>query len=204
MKLVLAVLLTGVATSYAQPSVPHPNTRVRAGPRVGINRTSFVGDGVRDLFSPDTRTGFQAGGFAMVEFTDYVGFEAGLCYTQKGAPFTVFLPEDVAVEYDYIQFAMLPIGRAPIGESVRLRGLLGPTVSANVRTKGEVVGGGSVNLLDFGLMLGAGIEVVTSAGAFVFDARYELGLRTVYECTSDQCHHDVRNEVFMIGGGFAL
>lgn len=202
MKLLVAIALSSSAAS-AQAIPPPTDNLIRGGPRLAISMAKLGGDGVGGGVS--TRTGLHAGGFLLVGPSPYFAIESGLFYAQKGASLgTVF--DHGSVTLDYVQLALLAVPRVPVGGNARACALLGGTVNRNIKAEQTVDGvyedlDGKIRKIDFDLLFGLGLEVVTTYGVVVFDVRYEYGLETI-DVSEDP--DDVRHRVLTIGGGFGF
>jgi len=201
MKCVAVALVLGtVATAHAERTPEYQDRPLRFGPRLGIDVAWLTGEDVReDQF--EERICAHAGGFVLIAFSPYVAFEGGVFYAQKGHAFS-----NGSIKLDYVQTALLAVGRVPLGLNVKLRGLLGPTTSYNVRAR-AIIDDDNMNVrneiapFDVGLTGGIGVESMTDYGVILFDARFEYGLLRL-DGTKE--HEDIKSRVATVSVGFGF
>lgn len=186
--LAIGLILTTQTTADAQIGV-----------RGGVNFATVTGDDV----DADTRTGLMVG-----LYTNYalgngsIILQPEVLYTQKGFETTQSFGElgdaDVTFKLDYIEVPILAKVNFAGNESFAPHVYAGPYIAFKVNATAESNGDegdvDGVESTDFGLVLGAGVDI----GALNIGARYGLGLTEIGETG------DAKNSVFSIVAGFSI
>lgn len=151
---------------------------IRVGPTFGVNITKITGDNQEDA---TTRTGIRAGGFATIGLGGNFALQPELVYTGKGANY----PDDEAeIKIGYIQLPVLARLRIPTGQGKAAPYLIAGPAFAFKAGCTIVVEGESMDCddtstevagSDFGLILGAGLEV----GQGRISVRWDQGLKNI-------------------------
>ncbi|MGD9546655.1 MAG: porin family protein [Candidatus Krumholzibacteriia bacterium] len=170
-----------------------------------------------DIF--DGKNGFQAGAFIGTGFDTPIGFRAEALYARKGAKQILTAVnengEDLG-EYDffhnvdYLQIPALLTVSLFQGETIRPVVFAGPAVGfeLSAKVKGEIPNdvlqdSGSVEedldtdeTTDISLVFGGGVEILKHGRLYLFQVRYDRGLKEIY--------FDIENEAvtIMAGVGF--
>ena len=121
------------------------------------------------------------------------------------------------IKLSYLEIPVLAKIAIPTQGSVKPVLIIGPSLSfkLSAEAEGEMEVEGyseseeidisdEVSGVDFGLVFGAGVDVLLASGTLTFDARYNLGLTNVPDIEGES--YDVKNAVisFMVGYAFAL
>ncbi len=194
--LVLVVLLVSGTTAMAQNK--------GSGFKIGVNFSELNAD--PDIgVTFDRRTGLVAGVFYQFPIAPHFSFQPEWLYSQKGAEVT----EEGAhgnLDLDYFDVPLLlRWDSTTAGESV-FNVFGGPSINFRHRARSEGDVGmfhGDVDIrseierIDFGIVVGAGIEV----GHFLIDGRYQFGLKTVNKF-ADEDEVKLKHRTFSIMGGW--
>ncbi len=174
----------------------------------------------------DSRIAFSVGGFFGYRLSEQFAFQPELSFVMKGAgsavTFTGFIealpPEEnpvvtnVHFEYklDYLELQVPLTLLIPAGSSVLMpRVYLGPSLALEVgcETGADVEGEAAPSIpcftetkkVDFGVIVGAGLDTRLGDGALTTDLRYNLGLRDINAGIGGA----VRNRVVQLLVGYA-
>jgi hypothetical protein len=108
-------------------------------------------------------------------------------------------------EARYVQVPLLVRASRSLGESVSVYGFTGPTWDFLLSYRAQALDGSVLDLtdrarqMDLGLLGGAGLELVVSAGqSLTFEGRYSYSLQTISRDESE----DFRNRVFAVMLGY--
>lgn len=171
---------------------------VKTGAKGGLNFAKIT-DG-----NYDTRTGFVVGGFAKFNIPDSpLSIQPEAFYSQQGGEI-----DGNEIRLDYLQVPVLfKLGLAQ-GGTVEPNIFAGPY--AGLRLIAEQDGGtgglfgGSSNIenetesVDYGAVIGAGIDIDVGNSIFTMDARYGMGLADVFNNQSG------KHSVFSVTFGISL
>jgi len=186
------------------------------GVKGGVNLATFRTD-VEDF---DSRTGFNVGLFTRIS-AGPLALQPELLYSQKGAAFSFDIPEfdgfasvegvgadqtfpgsslDVTFQVDYLEIPILAVLDLPSGPLSPFL-MAGPALGIKLNESVSVSGfdddfidddEDEVNSIDFGLVLGGGLNVGLPTGqTVVFDARYTLGLTDLFDTPEFDDEFDV-------------
>jgi len=185
-------------------------------------------------FDTKMRMGGAFGGFLIYSISDMFAIQPELLYTMKGVKGETTVALDFYDEYwnylgtydvtlkgtiklSYLEIPVLAKIAIPTQGSVKPVLIIGPSLSfkLSAEAEGEMEVEGyseseeidisdEVSGVDFGLVFGAGVDVLLASGTLTFDARYNLGLTNVPDIEGES--YDVKNAVisFMVGYAFAL
>jgi hypothetical protein len=175
------------------------------GGKVGMNAATRGGEHADGLvLKTNYKLSFSAGGFANVRLHQWFAIQPEILFVMKGANREADGRDRGSHNLNYIVVPILLHGRYSVRDGLAIHGLLGPEmgflVSAEVRNEnGDTLDlRNETNLIDVGLIFGAGMSWrYPQKGAFLFEARYDLGLRSIDRDEGV----DVKNRVlsFMIG-----
>ncbi|MFH2053059.1 MAG: porin family protein [bacterium] len=167
----------------------------------------------------DGKNGFQAGAFIGTGFDTPIGFRAEVLYARKGAKTTQIATDengeshgefDFFYNVDYVQVPVLLTVSLFQGEIIRPVVFAGPAVGfeLSARLKGDLPpgllqDGGEVDedletdeSTDFSLVFGGGVEILKHDRLYLFQVRYDKGLKEVYL--------DAKNEAVTIMAGIGF
>jgi len=179
------------------------------GIKAGMNIANWHGDHAGGM---DSRLGFCGGGFVVLGLTDIFVIQPEALYTQKGVKWEIRLnPQGylkATLEYDYIEIPLLFKLVSPVKGGVKPNFLVGPYFAINVNAKEKIEEtstpteldyGELVKDIEFGIVLGGGVDFPLEKGKIVFDGRYTLGLTT----TSEE-GWDLKNKVVSLMLGYSF
>jgi len=198
----------------ASPSLAQKNFDF--GAKLGLNSTGMFGDAVNENSFP--KQGFVGGVFVRWGLTPTMMVQAEVLYTRKGTDCTVEgipgLIDTLAVKLDYIEVPVLFRYDFSVPMKFKPHLLIGPAVAFNVSARGTTDDGSSfypdkfdipnTRSVDFGLVMGAGVDFSLGAGALGIDARYTLGLMNAFEDMSSDDVSSDSEEIPFVDDGRAL
>ncbi len=193
-----------------------PLSAQRFGVKAGFNVAGLSGDYIIELKS---LSGFRFGGFLTLDMAGGLQIQPEAYYTQKGAsyeqngmlwdvPFTM----KGKLKLDYIEIPVLVKYVLKTG-SLEPFFFAGPYFAFKASAKGEVamnVGElgtetetedlEDVKSTDYGVVVGAGLNLPLGQMTLIFDVRYTLGMTNI----SDVLDESVKNGVFSILAGIGF
>lgn len=189
-------LLLGLIVLTASPA----RAQGGSGAIIGVNfaNIEFTDN---DAPEPDRRTGLVGGVFVNVPLGASLSVQPEVLYSQKGAKFQEGNNE-ARLELDYLDVPVLL--RVTAGGQSGLALFGGPSVGFKLRARSKIDVDGTtdeedisddVETIDYGLVLGAGIQ----GGSFFLDGRYQWGLSNT---NKDKTEPEVKNKVLSIVLGF--
>lgn len=147
---------------------------------------------ITDASGLSNKTGFQAGVFGGIKFTEKVGIQADILYSQQGAEFDLG-----KFELDYVNIPIVLKYYLVQGFNVQAGPQFGFVVKDDVYT--ETLGGNSIEAntenTDVSGVVGAGYDFPLGIRV---DARYNFGLTDVVEGASS------KNSVFSLALGYSF
>lgn len=215
MKITIVVLVTMLLTDvYAQ----------KVGVKAGLNLANMLTKDDEETYSDDydMKPGFHIGATLEFPLSDMISFEPGLMLSTKGFKMSIEGSEmgisyenEIKVNLVYLDIPLNLKAGLDVG-GAKVYGLVGPYVGIGMtgKMKGEVTVGGEtvededdiewgsdeeksdLKRLDFGLTVGAGVEV----SSFEVGLSYGLGLANISPYTEDG--YKVANRVFAISVGY--
>jgi len=169
--------------------------QISGGIKGGLNfaNQEYSSDGFN--ISPDARTSFHLGAFAVINFSDKLGLQPELLYSGKGSEFNVS-GSSFTQKFTYLDVPILL--RYSITEMISLHA--GPQISLLMSAEDEDGDdiSDSVSGSDLGLSFGGQVDLPMGLVAGV---RYNLGLSNIDDTNSGG---DVKNKVFQIYVGYKL
>jgi len=180
-KLIIAIVALAIGTTAFSQELD-------LGIKAGANFAN-----ISDASGLSNKTGFQAGIFGGVKFTDKVGIQADLLYSQQGADFDfgdfdlTYLNVPVVVKYYLFQGLNLQVG-PQFGFIVEDK--------INVRA-GDLIADAKAESFDLSGVVGAGYDFPFGIR---LDARYNFGLTDVSEFEG----YDGKNTVFSVALGYSF
>lgn len=148
---------------------------------------------ISDASNLSNKTGFQAGLFAGIKFTDKVGVQADLLYSQQGAKFKfgdfdlTYINVPIVVKYYLIQGLNIQAGP-------QFGFIVDDKITVNL---GDVVTDAKAENFDLSGVVGAGYDFPFGIR---LDARYNFGLTDVSKDTGA----DGKNSVFSLALGYSF
>lgn len=135
----------------------------------GLNIATVKGDDIADGVS--TKTGFNLGAFFMIPVNEILTIQPEILYSSKGYTGTT----DKVANLNYLEIPVLL--KFSFGEGVKPSIFVGPYLSMLLSAdyNGSDVKD-SFESTDFGIVIGAGIDIDMGDGVFTIDGRYSLGL----------------------------
>lgn len=217
MKRLISITLTAT-TLILSASHESGAQEVSVGLKGGLNKT----EATLPLASTVERgraTGFHVGAFASLRLSPLVELQIEALYTEKGlAGRRANGDLSYELEGGYVEIPVLAKVRAPLGlgGAVRPYVFAGPTVALEVSCQvrgrdgstylyylcdGPPIHFDQRKKLDYGLMLGAGVEIPMRAVRLSVDLTYDWGIRDLAD--SPDIPGEVRHGAFMVSAGFA-
>jgi hypothetical protein len=152
----------------------------------------------------DSRTGMSVGGYFGIPVNQTLAVQPEGLFTMKGSKY-----ETGSSKLNYIEVPVLARASFMHDASARPAIFAGPAVGFNISAKAEdeteeeVDIKDSVNPIDFGMVVGGGVDIPFSEGknSFGIDLRYTMGLNNINDTDTDV---DVKNGVFQIMGSVGL
>lgn len=183
----------GLVTAAAAPIEKRP---FRFGGRFAINSATQAGF--------QRRAGIAIGAYAKVDVAPRMSLEAGASYSQKGAAFDarLLMPGDPdSYRLDYLEVPIVGVFSYPLSPTMRARGFGGPYIDFLVAAEGNLEA--TTKTVDFGLVLGGGIDVDLGRHTLVFDLRLEFGLtNTTTLVLNNGATADFKHNVVSLYGGY--
>ena len=191
-------------------ATPSFGQRLSAGPKVGVNFSTWSGD-IEDV---DTKTGFNVGAVFGIDLSEYFRLQIEGQYVQKGVKDSE-QGLTAKIKVDYIEFLFPATLTIPTGSgAVTPRFFAGPslafemncTVTAEYQGSDDSAscsdGGLESKSVDFGLLIGAGLDVATgNSGAVFLDILYNLGLVNINDTPGGE-DVSVKNRNIQIDAGY--
>ncbi|MEL6658440.1 MAG: porin family protein [Bacteroidota bacterium] len=186
------------------------------GPKVGVNIGSWGGDDIFDDADYGSITGLQFGAVAVIPVSDKFAIQPELVYLQKGSSFEFDFLGDKIESNTTLNYLEIPIlarinvtdGPTQIfinaGPSIGF-GLSGTISSESGGEESEVdidFDEDGISSFDFGLAVGAGVQLEVGPGQIFFDVRYLLGLANLDDSEPEDEQIDVFNRGIGASVGF--
>lgn len=209
----LACLLVWTAGAEAQ--------EITLGVKGGLNASKLAASDADDPeFGLDSQTGLRAGAFAQFAFGRVFAIQPEVAYSRRGAQ-TQDEDSPVKLDLDYVEIPLLLMARLTSRESpVDPFLYTGPQVSFETRCRvsGEDLGALSGSdcgdflpdgrLLtkdtEFGVVFGAGFDILFNRLTVQLDVRYNLGLTDLADDEAGDVSLKSRVWSFMLGFGIPL
>lgn len=168
-----------------------------AGLKIGVSTTTFSGTSINEL---DWRSAFAGGFIFGASFGDYLKVQPEAIYTVKGASISNVIIDDVPTELDavfsiaYLDLPVLlhiyPVQSRRFYPKVFAGPLLSYQLDARVKTiepngTSQSETDDSVDDIDYGVVLGAGVDFNFRGERVTFDARYLLGTSNIRSSRPD-------------------
>lgn len=191
--------LTGLVLSVLAP--PAAAQELSGGVLGGLGFASFANAD----YDTNRRIALRAGGFAVMKLSSSWGGRVEAAYAMKGVEAG---GGAVTVALDYIEVPVLAEYWIGTGGTVPVI-FTGPAVGFKVVSKlqgdgGSLDYGDSVPDVDFGWVLGGGLETSFGDLPVLLDARYTRGFRSVFDFGPDDSDSDDKNSVISVGVAVTL
>ncbi len=186
---------------------------ITTGVKVGLNSATTGGtDG-----SSQSITSFNAGMFATFDVTGLLALQSELLYTMKGYKASYPVPEVigpipfgsgiVTAKISYLEIPVLLKLNTSSLRTIRPNIFAGPEVAFKLSSK-AISGSPSseqdlqnVNSTDFGIIVGAGININLPITTLMVDLRYDIGMRVL---NSSPNPPDSKNRVLTLNAGIEI
>ena len=167
-------------------SVSGISQSIDLGVKAGVNFSSINYDNV----ASSSITGFQAGVFAGIKFSDKLGIQADLLYSKQGAELTL-----EEIDLSYVNVPIILKYYVFQGLNIQLGPQFGFVISDNIK---EILAGQvDAKSADVSGVVGLGYDLPLGLRV---DARYNFGFSNVIEGIEG----DSSNKVFSIAVGYSL
>jgi len=210
----LSIIILVLVLTFAFSSPVFSSGSVNFGIKAGLNLAKWVGDDSEMLVEDGSsdkkfRTGFSGGVLLCYQTSEMFALQPEMIYTMKGSKYEgteMGMSYDATFTVEYLEIPVLAKIIISTGETKPYL-LAGPALGVLLSSKGEVEVGGisvsdeleDVKSIDFGLILGAGINIDLGTGTLLFDARYNLGLTSIDDSADDG---DIKNSVISFNVGY--
>jgi hypothetical protein len=205
MKKSMFVLMIAVMTIFA--ASPLFAEGMMFGVKAGLNLANVMGD---DAEETSMKVGAVGGVFMCYDITEIFALQPELLFTMKGAKYDVG-DEEGTWKTNYIEIPVLFRVNLPTEGKIKPMLYAGPALGILMSAKDEDEDVKDyLKTMDIGVVAGAGVAYQLEKGAISFEARYEIGMSTVYDLTDEELEGreqpDLKNSVisFMVGYGFAF
>lgn len=188
--IVFAILSSGVPASTAPDRV--------AGIKGGLNLANLTGE---DVFNNSSSPGGIVGAFARYGLSEKWSVQPEVLWAMRGAEFSA---EGIEAEQQFEYLEIPVLARMAWRNEGKFEPSLFAGPSLGILLGNKIVDGAEIDLkdgskdVDFGLVVGAGLDYTMGPGAILLDIRYERGLTSWSEDLDTK--HSVAS--FMIGYGY--
>ena len=212
--IISGILLVLLGCMTASPSRARVNFDF--GAKLGLNSTGLFGDAVEENSYP--KQTFVGGAFVRMNLTSGMTIQTEFLYSRKGSEITVEsipgLIDTLNVKLDYVEVPVLFRYEFSVPMKFKPHLLIGPAVAFNVSARATSDDGNSfypdeydipnTRSVDFGLVIGTGVDFLLGPGALGIEARYTLGLRNAFEDMSSEGVNSSSEEIPFVDGDRAL
>lgn len=206
MKKLMFVLMVAAMTVFA--ASPLLAEGMMFGVKGGLNLSNVTGE---DAGESSMKIGAVGGAFLCYSITEIFAIQPEVLFTMKGAKGDEDGTE-VAWKVNYIEIPLLLKVKLPTEGNIKPALFAGPALGLLMSAKAEDEDmKDNMKSMDFGIVAGAGIGYKMEKGVLFAEARYEVGLGTVYDLDDATLEDweiteqpDVKNSVIsiMVGYGF--
>jgi len=185
-KIILVLSITCISFSTS--------AQVRFGVKAGYNLSTLIYSGTVTLDGEKSKSGFNAGLYASIPFSESFSLQPEFVYSQQGADFQNNTDKGT-LNYDYLNIPVLIKYKLPVGLFLETGLQIGILLSANEKSNGN-----TSDIMyktyspDYAWPMGLGYEMPNKH--FGIDVRYNLGLINILRSGSDV---NVKNSVFQFG-----
>jgi hypothetical protein len=185
---VLAVVLLAAAVLSAAEPAPAKPSNLKFGFKAGLSLASFTGSQDTDW---KIRAGGIIGGSMALRLADFLWFQSEIFFTQKGASYDGVsngITSKSRANLSYIEIPILlktyvPAQSPTLFPNIYAGPFLGLNLSGTYRveyagqtSEADIEG---LKTLDYGFVLGGGIDILLKSSRLTLDIRYELGLAKI-------------------------
>jgi Outer membrane protein beta-barrel domain len=186
---------------------------INSGIKVGLNDATTGGSDA----SSQSITSFNAGIFATLDVAGLLDLQPELLYTLKGYKVTYpvalqiapipFGSGTVTAKISYMEIpVLLKLNTTSLG-IIRPNIFAGPEIAFKLSSKAMSGSPSSeqdlqnINSVDYGIIIGAGIDIDLPITVFMIDIRYDIGLKDLNSTSNPP---DIMNRVLSLNAGIAL
>jgi len=209
MKKIMFVLLLAAAAVFA--ASPLFAEGMMFGVKGGLNMANVIGDDAEDT---SMKIGAVGGIFMCYNFTEIFAIQPELLFSMKGAKSDNEEGIEEAWTLNYFEIPLLFKVTLPTDGKVKPLLYAGPALGILMSAKVEDEDiKEHLKSMDIGVVAGAGIDYRMESGTLSFEARYEVGMSSIYDLDDEtlelwelEDQPDVLNSVIsiMVGYGFAF
>lgn len=175
------------------------NAQISGGIKAGLNFANQDYEEGSFSVSPDGRTGFHAGAYLSIMFSDNVGLQPELLYSAQGSEFD-FAGTETIQKFNYINVPILLKYQVVDILSLHAGPQIGFLASAETETDGNDEDiSDNIKGSDFSLAFGGQVDLPMG---LIGGIRYSLGLSDVNDLDGDDT--EVSNNNFQVYVGFKL
>lgn len=197
---ITVMILTAVTAGFAEAK-----EKARYGIKVGINFANLSGDFEEEFWESEARKAPVVGGYAVIKLTDFLFVQPEILLSYKGAKTADERYTD-EISLSYVDIPVFLKASIRAHKSISPNIFCGPAV--NLLTASEYQAG-KVNVeiedetmnFDVSAIFGAGVDIASGKGAFIFEGRYTIGFVSIDDRREPK---DMRNRVFTIMGGYTF
>ena len=178
------------------------------GVKGGLNFANFHGEDTEGM-NLNSKMGFCAGGFITYSINDVLAIQPEVLFTMKGTKWETGVAT-ITYSLNYLEIPVLVRLSMPNQRSVVPSLFVGPYLAIKLSSEAKLESGGvsedldwgeDVKATDFGVVCGGGVDFALGSMKVTVDARYTLGLASMYESDADT---DVKNGVISLMVGLSL
>ncbi len=215
MKILISIIITGAFSLMLLLPNQSSAAELKVGFKIGVCSANLYGEGMDmgDFLSEDLKSkwGYCVGGFVTYKLNDMFAVQPEVLYTMKGAKYKEEIGGEILkvwINLTYLEIPVLAKITVPTLGVFKPTLFAGPAVAIKLsgKVKAEYEGTTieedfeNTKGIDFGFVVGAGIDLGFGVGKLALDLRYTLGLTTISEFEND----DVKNGVFALMAGFSF
>lgn len=164
-KLAIILVLLLATSAFAQG--------LTFGVKGGINYATLSGD---DVVDAEWKLGFAAGAVAAFDVMDMLVIQGEVLYSMKGAEYE----GDISTDLTYIEIPVLLKYTIPMEGMIAPNLFIGPSIGIilSAEAADEDIKDDTKSL-DYGVVVGAGVDFDLGTGKVTVDARYNYGLTSI-------------------------
>jgi len=170
------------------------------GLKIGLNITDYYGSDITDN-DQSTRTGLLAGGFLTYKVNSLFSIQPEIFLSMKGGS-RLASYEVESYRLYYLEIPILAKLTVPTAGPATPNFFVGPAIALKLGSQRKEVDPSSINNeiknVDYGFVIGMGIDYEIGYRQFLFELRYHLGTRSIYE------NIDLKNRTVSLIIGYTL